>query len=145
MGILLRLIIFAHIISILIKTRWKRNDMATVCDPCGRTYRSANALRQHYRDSPAHRFECEDCDRTFETEHALEQHLKHSSAHNFECEDCDRTFGSEHALEQHRQYSSLHQTLSDVYKSQGGLHHFMYPYGLKREYKQRLTTTNEIC
>ena len=82
------------------------------CVPCGRSFGSETALRQHQQDSPVHAetYDCELCKRSFTSVSALEQHQRDSSAHaeTFDCNPCNRSFSSVSALEQHQQDSSAH-------------------------------------
>jgi uncharacterized protein YlaI len=85
--------------------------MRSTCILCDRTFANYEALLQHKRDSPMHRYDCTSCDRHFGNQQALEQHLQDSPAHirSFECEVCNRSFGSKEALGQHLRDSPIHK------------------------------------
>jgi hypothetical protein len=51
------------------------------CVLCNRDFRSGEALQQHKRDSPNHKFDCTTCDRRFKSDTALAQHLKNAAVH----------------------------------------------------------------
>ncbi|KAF1999570.1 hypothetical protein P154DRAFT_523126 [Amniculicola lignicola CBS 123094] len=55
--------------------------MSSCCVLCGRDFNSNEALQQHKRDSPAHKFDYTTCDRRFRSATALAQHLRDAAVH----------------------------------------------------------------
>jgi hypothetical protein len=55
--------------------------MSPRCVPCDRDFSNDEALQQHQRDSPAHKFECTTCARYFSTDKALAQHYQNAAVH----------------------------------------------------------------
>ncbi|KAF2012080.1 hypothetical protein BU24DRAFT_425918 [Aaosphaeria arxii CBS 175.79] len=55
--------------------------MSAHCLPCDRDFIDFEALQQHNRDSPAHKFDCTRCDRHFKTDKALAQHYQNAKVH----------------------------------------------------------------
>jgi hypothetical protein len=84
--------------------------MSNSCEACNRSFCSGHALRQHLRDSPAHKptFYCETCNKWFGSEMALNQHTQASPVHPrppFWCNSCEKSFYSNEALQRHLQDS----------------------------------------
>ncbi|KAI8938798.1 hypothetical protein NX059_004661 [Plenodomus lindquistii] len=55
--------------------------MSSPCVVCDRDFKSDEALQQHKRDSPAHKFDCITCNRPFRNEQSLAQHNRDSPIH----------------------------------------------------------------
>ena len=62
-------------------TNHDTDTMSPHCVPCDRDFSSDEALQQHKRDSPAHKYDCTTCDRHFKNDKALAQHYQNAAVH----------------------------------------------------------------
>ncbi len=89
-----------------------------ICATCNKSFKTSNALNQHYKSTGHNIHRCTECKKVFTSEISLNQHKKSAHQKKLVCNTCKKKFETQKSLAQHQK--DAHKTKYSCPKCKNG-------------------------